>query len=166
MEVLDILHKLVEQKMLSDNHLEFHGIPIEGAFFNLFSKFESLGFEESPVPKSDNMMFMKKGDNDIALIASIGEPSMLAYEIREMIIVAGGNSKEAKLAKLSELEKEKQVVVVPGEESDCLLVMNNGKYTGIITVEEWEESDAGVSYIAITYYDANSMLEHEKNDFE
>jgi hypothetical protein len=79
MEVIEILHDLEKQKMLSDSHLEFHGIPIEGAFFNLFAKFESLGFEESPIPRSENMMFMRKpsDDNDMAIMATIGEISSM-----------------------------------------------------------------------------------------
>lgn len=167
MEVIEILHDLEKQKMLSDSHLEFHGIPIEGAFFNLFAKFESLGFEESPIPRSENMMFMRKpsDDNDMAIMATIGEPSMYAYELREMFPVKKADATQVKNEKLEKLKNELQVVEVPGGESERLLVMKNGKYTGIITAEEWE-TEEDISYVAVTYYDAKCMLEHEKNDFE
>ena len=167
MEIIDILHDLKKQKMLSDSHLEFHGIPIEGAFFNLFANFESLGFEESPIPRSENMMFMRnpREDNDMAIMATIGEPSMYAYEVREMFPVKKANVNQVIKEKLSELKSELQVVEVPGGETERLLVMKEGKYTGIIAVEEWE-TEEDMSYVAVAYYDAKCMLEHEKNDFE
>lgn len=167
MEVLEILRKLKKQNMLSKEHLEFHGVPIEGPFFNLFAKFEDLGFEESPIPRSENMMFMRNpsDDNDMAIMAAIGEPSMLAYEIREMFPVKNIDAEKVKEEKLSELKRELQTVDVPSEESERLLVMKDGKYTGVITAEIWETEDDS-SYVAVTYTDAQCRFEHENKDFE
>jgi hypothetical protein len=98
-------------------------------------------------------------------MATIGEPSMYAYELREMFPVKKADATQVKNEKLEKLKNELQVVEVPGGESERLLVMKNGKYTGIITAEEWE-TEEDISYVAVTYYDAKCMLEHEKNDFE
>ena len=167
MEELELLHKLDEQDMLSKEHLEFHGIPIEGAFFNLFAKFEEIGFAQSVIPRSDNKMFMSKPseNNDMALMVTIGEPSMCAYEIREMIPTDSLDIDLAKEAKIKELKLQFQTVDVPGGQSENLLIMQGGKYTGIINVEKWE-SDDSISYIAVKYIDAQCMLTHDRSDFE
>ena len=167
MKPLEILHKLKEQKMLSKSHLDFHGIPIEGAFFNFFAKCEKLGFTESIIPRSGNTMFMSNPsmDNEMAIMASIGEPSMRIYELRETFPVNSSDAINLKEEKVIEFKNIYQTVDVPGEESEILLVLQEGKYTGLIKFEVWESDDTEW-YVAVCYIDAQTMLEHEKSDFE